>query len=169
MGTNQCSQPASKSSWDSQDFGDVNMVLKMVHFDKSSRPQWVKPACIILVHYSDVIMSAMASQITGVSIVYFTVCSGADQRKHQSSASLAFVRGIHRWPVNSPHKEPVTRKTLSFDYVLMNKDMSFKQYRNVHPVHNTILRTLAWRSGERGNGRMCSICYSNTRATICFL
>ena len=41
MGTNECSQPASKSSWDSQDFGDVNMVLKMVHFDKSSRPQWV--------------------------------------------------------------------------------------------------------------------------------
>ena len=42
MGTNECSQSASKSSWDSQDFGDVNMVLKMVHFDKSSRPQWVK-------------------------------------------------------------------------------------------------------------------------------
>ena len=42
MGTNECSQPASKCSWDSQDFGDVNMVLKMVHFHKSSRPQWVK-------------------------------------------------------------------------------------------------------------------------------
>ena len=42
MGTNECSQPASKSSWDSQDFGDVNMVLKMANFDKSSRPQWVK-------------------------------------------------------------------------------------------------------------------------------
>ena len=41
MGTNECSQLASKSSWDSQDFGDVNLVLKMVHFDKSSRPQWV--------------------------------------------------------------------------------------------------------------------------------
>ena len=44
MGTNECSQPASKSSWDSQDFGDVNMVLKMVHFHKSSRPQWVNKA-----------------------------------------------------------------------------------------------------------------------------
>ena len=44
-------------------------------------------------------MSAMASQITGVSIVYSSVYSGADQRKHQNSASLAFVRGIHRWPV----------------------------------------------------------------------
>ena len=61
--------------------------------------------------YSDVIMSAMAFQLTGVLIVYSTVCSGADQRKHQSSASLVCVRGIHRWPmncpqspVNSPHK-----------------------------------------------------------------
>ena len=44
MGTNECSQPASKSSWDSQDFGDVNMVLKMAHFHKSSRPQWVNPS-----------------------------------------------------------------------------------------------------------------------------
>ena len=41
MGTNEYSQPASKSSWDSQDFGDVNMVLKMAHCHKSSRPQWV--------------------------------------------------------------------------------------------------------------------------------
>ena len=41
MGTNEYSQPASKSSWDSQDFGDVNMVVKMAHFYKSSRPQWV--------------------------------------------------------------------------------------------------------------------------------
>ena len=51
------------------------------------------------IHYSNVIMGAMTSQLTGVSIVYSTVCLGADQRKHQSSASLAFVRGIHRWPV----------------------------------------------------------------------
>ena len=71
------------------------------------------------VHYCDVIMSAMASQITSVSIVYTTVCSGADQRKHQSSALLAFVRGIHRWPVNSPHKGPVTRKMFPFDDVIM--------------------------------------------------
>ena len=55
-------------------------------------------------------MDAMTSQITSLTIVYSTVHSGADQRKHQSSASLAFVRGIHRWPVNSPHKWPVTRK-----------------------------------------------------------
>ena len=59
---------------------------------------------------NDVIMSAMASQITSITIVYSTVYSGTEQRKHQSSASLAFVWGIHRWPVNSPHKWPVTRK-----------------------------------------------------------
>ena len=64
--------------------------------------------------------SAMQSQITGVSIVYSTVCLGVDQRKHQSSASLAFVRGIHRWPVNSPHKGPVTRNMCSFDDVIMH-------------------------------------------------
>ena len=52
MGTNECSQPASKSSWDSQDFGDVNMVLKMVHFHKSSRPQWVKVQAWYCMEYS---------------------------------------------------------------------------------------------------------------------
>ena len=65
-------------------------------------------------------MSAMASQITGASIVWSTVGSGADQRKHQSSASLAFVSGIHWWPVNSPHKRPVTRKMFSCDDVIMS-------------------------------------------------
>ena len=70
-------------------------------------------------HYNDVIMSAMASQITSLTIVCSTVYSGADQRKHQSSASLAFVRGIHRWPVNSPHKGPVTRKMFPLDGVIM--------------------------------------------------
>ena len=65
-------------------------------------------------------MSATASQTTGVSIVYSTVCPGLDQRKHQSSASLAFVRGIHRWPVNSPNKGPVTWKMLPFDDVIMH-------------------------------------------------
>ena len=54
-------------------------------------------------HYNDVIMSTVASLITSLAIVYSTVYSDADQRKHPSSASLAFVRGIHRWPVNFPH------------------------------------------------------------------
>ena len=64
-------------------------------------------------------MSMMASQITAVSMVCPTVCSGSDQRKHQSSVSLAFVRVIHRWPVNSPHKGPITWKMFPFDYVIM--------------------------------------------------
>ena len=62
---------------------------------------------------------AMAYQITSLTIVYSAVYSGADQRKHQSSASLAFVRGIHRWAVNSPHKWPVKRKRLPFHDVIM--------------------------------------------------
>ena len=70
-------------------------------------------------HYNDVIMNAMSSQITSLTIVYLIVYSGVHQRKHQSSASLAFVWGIHRGPVNSPHKWPVTRKMLSFDDVIM--------------------------------------------------
>ena len=64
-------------------------------------------------------MTTMASQITSLPIVYSSVYSGADQREHQSSASLAFVRGIHRWPVNSPHKGSVTRKVFPFDDVIM--------------------------------------------------
>ena len=65
------------------------------------------------------IMGAIATQITSLTIVYSTVYSGADQRKHQSSASLAFVLGIHRSPVNSQHKWPVTRKMFPFDDVIM--------------------------------------------------
>ena len=64
-------------------------------------------------------MGTIASQITSLTIVYPTVYSDANQRKHQSPASLAFVRGIHRGPVNSPNKWPVTRKMLSFDDVIM--------------------------------------------------
>ena len=70
-------------------------------------------------HYGDVKMGAIASQITSLTIVYSAVYSDADQRKYQSSALLAFVWGIHRGPVNSPHKWPVTRKMLSFDDVIM--------------------------------------------------
>ena len=64
-------------------------------------------------------MSAIASQITGITSVYSTVFSGTDQRKRQSSASLAIVRGIYRWPVNSPRKGPVTRKIFPFDVFMV--------------------------------------------------
>ena len=85
-------------------------ILRQTLLGTQSNQQW---------HYDDVIMGAMAFQTTSLTIVYSTVYSGADQRKHQSSASLAFVRGIHRWPVNSPHKGPVTRKMFPFDDVIM--------------------------------------------------
>ena len=67
-------------------------------------------------HYNDVIMGVMTSQITIITIVYSTIYSGADQRKHQSSASLATPR--HWWPVNSPHKWPVTRKMFPFNDII---------------------------------------------------
>ena len=65
-------------------------------------------------------MSEMACQITGISTICSIVCSCADQRKHQRSESLAFVRGIHRWPVDSPHKGPVPRKMFPLDYNMIN-------------------------------------------------
>ena len=70
-------------------------------------------------HYSDTLMSMQASQITSLIIVYSSVCSGVDQIKHQSSTSLAFVRWIHWWPVNSLHKGPVTRKIFPIWCVIM--------------------------------------------------
>ena len=73
----------------------------------------------VTTHYNDPIMSTTASQITSLTIVYSTVYLGVDQRKHPSSASLAFVRRIHRWPVNFPHKGPVTRKMFPLHDVIM--------------------------------------------------
>ena len=72
-------------------------------------------------HYDDVIMTMLASQITSLTVVYSIVYSGVNQRKPQSSASLAFVREIYRGPVNFPHKWPVTRKMFPFDDVIMNQ------------------------------------------------
>ena len=66
---------------------------------------------LFCLHYSDVITSTMASRLFAQLF--------AQQRKHQSSASLAFVRGIHRWPVDSPHKGPVTQM-FPFDDVIMH-------------------------------------------------
>ena len=65
-------------------------------------------------------MSATASQVTSLMVVYSTVYSDTNERQHQSSASLVFARGIHRWPVNSSNKGPVTRKEFPFDDVIMS-------------------------------------------------
>ena len=100
----------------------LNMTLKL----SSAKCRLVFHCCNVLTdingwkHYNDVITGSVASQITSRTIVYSAVYSGAGQRKLQSSASLAIVRGIHRWPVNSPHIWPVTRKMFSFDDVIMN-------------------------------------------------
>ena len=87
-------------------------------------------------YYSDVIMGAIASQITSLMIVYSTVYSDEDQRKHQSSTSLAFVRGIHQWLVNSLHKGPVMWKMFPFDDIIMH----------FHLVHG-----LAWGTWQARN------------------
>ena len=86
-------------------------------------------------------MSAMASQITSLAIVYSTVYSGTDQRQHQSSASLAFVLGIHLCPVNSPHNWPVTRKMFPFDDVIMT---CFGNPSAFFPFYTTILSLQWW-------------------------
>ena len=71
-------------------------------------------------------MNTIASQITSLAIVYSTLHSGANQRKHQSSASLAFVRGIHRWSVNSLLKWSATRKMFPFeDVIIWNREKVF--------------------------------------------
>ena len=95
-------------------YGDQRSTPKTLHHQ-----QWRQFWLPSLQHYNDVIMSMIASQTTSLTFVYSTVYSGADQRKHQSSASLAFVWGIHRGPVNSPHKWPVTRKMFPFNDVIM--------------------------------------------------
>ena len=103
---------------------------------------------ITLKHY-DVMMGEMASQITSLTIVYSTVYSDADQRKHQSSASLAFVQGILRGPVNFPHKWPVTRKMFPCYDVIMWWSQSNKRSRSfdtgiTHSQHNAFARVLSW-------------------------
>ena len=90
----------------------------LVMIERARLWEW-KGAKATAIHYGDIIMDTMASQITSLTIVYSIVYSGADQRKHQKSTSLAFVRGIHRGPGNSPRKWPVTRKMFPFDDVIM--------------------------------------------------
>ena len=95
-------------------------------------------------------MSAVASQITSVCIVCPFVSSGADQRKHQSSASLTFVRGIHPWPVNSPHKSPATGKTFPFYDVIMVLKSSSRDGVFTKKCSGTDCRR---------NGSLCECCW----------
>ena len=79
-------------------------------------------------------MGPMSYLIASLTIVYSPVFSGAYQREHQSSASLAFVRGINRWPVNSPHKGPVTQKMFPFDDVIMYSPKHFETIRKAQQL-----------------------------------
>ena len=128
-----------------------------------NQSQSIKRPC-----YDDVTMSLMASQITSLTIVYSTVYSGADQRKLQSSASLAFVWGIHRGPVNSLHKRPVTRKMFPFDDVIMPAEHPswdvntiqgkwFPQQR----IHSGVLKV-------RGHKHLWKVCYCRHVGTYIF-
>ena len=105
----------------------------------------------------NVIMSAMVSQTTSLTIVYLTVSSGTYQKKHQSSASLAFVRGIHRWPVNSPHKGPETRKMSPFDDVII-----FSVTTRLISIYTDCL---SW-SCTLTNSRIIKRCYSHSQLEL---
>ena len=90
-------------------------------------------------HYNDFIMGAIASQITSLTIVFLTFYSDADQRKHQSSASLSFLRGNHRGQVNSPHKWPVTQKMFPFDDVIMTVSTVVHAPNSARPSTSTLI------------------------------
>ena len=98
----------------------------------------------------DVTMGSIASQITSITIVYSIIYS--DQRKHQSSTSLAFVRGIHRGPVNSPHKWPVTRKKFPFDDVIMIQNVTVDTFALVLLWHFALmaLTTIFYKGWTKG-------------------
>ena len=112
-------------------------------------------------------MGAMVSLITSLTSVYSTVHPDADQRKHQSSASLAFLWGIHRRPVNSPHKWPVNRKMFPFDDVTMtSSENSSPPYHVIHcrfGFYRGVLSSRSGRAGGRAGG--CQTCGTHISVT----
>ena len=95
-----------------------------------------------ILHYNDVILSAMASQITSLTIVYSTVYSGADQRNIRVPRYWPFVQGIHRLPVISLHKWPVTWKMVPFDDVTISSSSGLFQLQHLQClfVHSRNMR-----------------------------
>ena len=123
-------------------------------------------------------MSILPSQITSLAIVYSTVYSGGDQRKHQSSMSMAFVRGIYHWPVNSGHKGPVTPKMFPFDDEVMFSDyitpMPVKQPWRMWVInHMTELVLAPYQNKTRKQSTNCMeytvYFFSNTMIHLCCL
>ena len=109
--------------------------------------------CFTAIHYSDVIMGVMGSQITSLTIVYSTVYSGADQRKHQSSASLAFMQGNHRWQNTDIHVSLPVKKLLGIWvhglHELTGADNIFITIRNttrpyIHPNYDISIEFEIW-------------------------
>ena len=112
----------------------INHIYQYAHLVPICHSAYIFYMLYICNHYSDAIISAMASQTTSISTLCSSLCSGARQRKHQSSAPLSFVWGIHRCPVDSPNKGPVTREIFPFDYVITDNDIGFWWRRT--DVHN---------------------------------
>ena len=117
-------------------------------------------------------MGPMAYQITSLTIVYSTVYSGADQRKHQGPGSLAFVQGIHRGPVNSPHKWPVPRKMVPFDDVIMEFAVEVWHYysevimgSNHQPHDCSLNHSFRRRSQKTSKLRLTGLCVGNSAMT----
>ena len=111
-------------------------------------------------------MSSMTSQINGVSSVWLTICSGADHRNHKSSVSLEFLKGIHRWLMDSPHKGPVMRRIFPFDDVIMqfchNDVIKWKDFPRYWPFAQGIHRSPV-NSSDKGQWRgalMFSLIYA---------
>ena len=101
-------------------------------------------------------MGAIASQITSLTVIYSTVYSDAGQRKHQSSTSVTFVRGIHRWPINYPHKGPVTRKIFPFDDVIIFNENSGCAQRYMETYETFVLCILFSNQNADKSGFMVS-------------
>ena len=116
----------------------------------------------------------MASQITSLTIVYSTVDLGVDHRKHQSSASLAFELGIHRWPVNSPHKGPVMRKMFPFEDVIMDAGNIWCVYYHRNSLGSNINTVVIVRHTTnstcavlRNNNLHSTCCFCNENSILC--
>ena len=106
-------------------------------------------------HHDDVIMSAIASQITSLTIVYSAIYSGADQRKHQSPASLAFVRGIHRDRTKGQQRGKcfhlMTSSWLANSHVPRTPNTSVSGWNGHVWVWNRLQMQLFW-----GNSSVCT-------------
>ena len=115
-------------------------------------------------HLGEVITNGMAPQITGGSIAYLSVCSGADQRTYQSSASRAFAKGFHRWSVNSPHKGQVARKIiLSIKYSIADDNNDKPSNISMHHKHVRWLNTRSFCFRFEIMRLFCTVAYTCIR------